>query len=229
MPSMRAPIGRWFRVIRARARALWARLSRVSGWSARSAAVSWASSWAVSIRVPSVARRTPGLTSCRKMLRTNQAATATSRKKPSSRRRLRRMANLSTVVGASCRLAQAVAEAAMGEDRIGLGIDLVQLGAQRLDVGIHGALQALFGVAPDPFHQLLTGVDMTRLLQQGLEQQVLVAGQREWLAMKLDAGARHIQTQAARFFRRGRGDRAHAAQDGAHPGADLAGREGFGH
>ena len=47
--------------------------------------------------------------------------------------------------------------------------------------------------------------------------------------MKLDAGACLIQLQAARFFRRGRGGRPHAAQDGAHPGADLAGREGFGH
>ena len=146
--------------------------------------------------VSSVALRTPGLISSTKISSTNQAASAKISTSPHSSCSpiLMSASGRCPAARRSCQL-QAVAQPAVGQDQIGLGVPLPQLGAQGLDVSVDGAIQALFGPAPHQIHQLLAGVDPARCLHERLEQQVFVAGEGQGLTVEADAGPLLVQCQ----------------------------------
>ena len=74
----------------------------------------------------------------------------------------------------------------MGADRVGSGIDLAQLGAQRLHVGVDGALAAVGRIGPGAVEQLRAAQDGARAAQQLGQQRVLVAGELEQVAIEAE-------------------------------------------
>ena len=84
----------------------------------------------------------------------------------------------------------------MGLDRVGVGSDRAQLGAQGLHVRVHGAVDAVGCIAPDRVHQLVAAADRTGARKQGGQQQVLIASQGEPVAGIADALARRIVLEA---------------------------------
>src|SRR5690606_23133837 len=229
-PSIRALMGLWLR----RAKAL-ASLPSAIFPSCRSSSASGASIWAMSTRVSSVALRTPGFISSTKISSTNQAASAKISTSPHSSCSPILIPVLSVCIRApdhmlaagrsSCQF-QTVAQPAMGQDQVGVSVTFPQLGANGLDVGVDGTIQALFRPAPHQIHQLLTRVDPSRCLHQRLEQQVLVTGEGQRLAVKADACPLLIQCQ--QLARLG-GCRLAAAQYHSYPGTHLPWRERLGH
>src|SRR4051794_17053047 len=92
---------------------------------------------------------------------------------PSSRSRRRRR----QVLG------ERVAAAAQGPDRLQPRRDRLHLGAQRLDVGIDGAVHAVAVVAPDAVEQRLAREDVARARRERLQQPELVARELERAAV----------------------------------------------
>jgi len=75
--------------------------------------------------------------------------------------------------------AVAVAEAAVGLDRLGVTRDLAQLRAQAFDMAVDGALVPCIGGHPQGVKQLFSAEHPLRLLQQRLQQAKFMAGERE--------------------------------------------------
>src|SRR5690606_14392860 len=104
----------------------------------------------VSTRVSSVDWRTPGRISSITVLSTNQPARPTNRKYT---RKIRIPRGISRAPRGDRRSAgshqpQAVAQAAVGLDRFGIGGHQAQLGAQALDMAVDAALVADLGRHP---------------------------------------------------------------------------------
>src|SRR2546427_7770843 len=100
---------------------------------------------------------------------TKNAARPLMTKKAKNSRSPRRMA----CCGGSARQRQAVAHAAVGGDEVLLRRLGAQLGAQGLDVRIHGAVRAVAVLAPDAVEQELAAEDAPGALQQAAQQLVL--------------------------------------------------------
>lgn len=117
----------------------------------------------------------------------------------------------------------------MGEDDLVVA-HRAQLAAQRLDVGVDGALQAFAVVLPDRRHDLRPAQDASRAFEQQRQQQVFVAGQRQPVAVVGDAQAITVDGEFRRFFRLTArfAVGVQAAQDGAHPRSHFARAERFG-
>jgi hypothetical protein len=76
----------------------------------------------------------------------------------------------------------------MGLDRVVILMDHAQLGAYRFDMRIDGALQRVGRVGPDQIHQLRARKQLAGALKQGFQQQILIARQRQMLAVVQHAG-----------------------------------------
>ena len=86
----------------------------------------------------------------------------------------------------------------MGDDVFARRVDLPQLGAQRLDVGVHGAVGAVAVVAPGGLQQLLARVDAAGAAQQRAQQAVFAPGQRQRHAVQQDALACKVHLEPTR-------------------------------
>ncbi|XQU68204.1 hypothetical protein OJJOAM_000935 [Cupriavidus sp. H18C1] len=97
-------------------------------------------------------------------------------------------------------------------------------GAQRLDMGVHGAVAGVERIVPDQIHQLRARVDTARMVGQQREQPVFVAGQVEPLAAVGQPGPVAIVHEWRRGLLRGLlgGCRWHALAPAAHATQDHA-------
>lgn len=118
----------------------------------------------------------------------------------------------------------------MGVDRRLTRFNRTQLGTQRFDVGIDGAIQTFFRLRPDAFHQLLPREHPSGCQQQSFQQQVFVTGQRQRPLVIADDGGVFVEDESAEMVERALLQALllmQAAQNGTHPGADLARENGL--
>lgn len=118
----------------------------------------------------------------------------------------------------------------MGVDGRLTGFHRTQLGAQRFDVGVDGAIQAFFRLRPNAFHQLLPREHPSGRQQQSLQQQVFVTGQRQRPLMVGDSGRVFVERESAEMVAGALLQALlliQAAQNGAHPCANLARENGL--
>ncbi len=97
----------------------------------------------------------------------------------------------------ACLHFQRVAKATVGADRVDRHAGQAQLAAQRLDVGVDGAVGTVGAGVPAAVHQLRTAQDRTRALQQRCQQCVFVACQRQQGLAVADAAALAVDRKRA--------------------------------
>src|SRR4051812_416638 len=122
----------------------------------RSGAACSATRLAVSTITSSITSRTLGLISSSNTCSAKKPARPVTTKKAKSRRRPR---CISAPRSAARREFQRVAHPAMRRDRLELGPDGAQLGAQRLDMGVDGAVGGFAVGAPDLVQQRIARAD----------------------------------------------------------------------
>src|SRR5665647_1638430 len=117
-----------------------------------------------------------------------------------------------------------VADAAHGDDDLGVLRVVLDLRTQALDVDIDQTRVAGVPITPHLLEQHLTGEHLPRLACEGNEEVELQRGQRQWLALAFDRMAGHVDMQVAdlellrlRFVT--------ATQSGTHAGYELLGLE----
>src|SRR4051794_9636348 len=99
------------------------------------------------------------------------------------------------IYGMDSRVAEAVADAAHGEDRVGPVRVRLDLLAQMPDVDVDRARVAEVGGPPQRLEQHAAAVDAARVRHQRPQQLELDVGELRPLAAHLDRAARHVDQQ----------------------------------